>query len=101
AGVADEVKDLLRWNIEDVESIKAAWSDHDGDVHTGKGLTTTATFTTPATGLPASNSAFGAKVVTLTTGGTSDVLTTNVEIFYPRDASNHAGGQAGSPNWFH
>lgn len=72
-----------------------------GDTSTGNGLTSTATFTTPAAGLPTDNSAFGAKTVSLSIIGAGEMDTATVEIFYPRDSSNHAGGQGGSPNWYH
>jgi hypothetical protein len=94
--------DALRWTIDDVGPIRAEWTNHvEGDPHTGKGLMTTAVFAT-STGLPEDNSAFGSKTVTLTVEGLPGAGgTTTVEVFYPRGASNHSGGQPDSPNWFH
>jgi hypothetical protein len=70
----------------------------------GNHLVATATFT----GLPSSNSGFGEKTVKLLYDG--DVVEEKViEVFYPRDADNHPGGDqtpasSGSsraPNWFY
>jgi hypothetical protein len=118
AAVTEDVKDLLRWRIEDIKDegdlgneqlIKATWRPHpQGDQHAGRGLRCTATFTTPRTGLPRLNSAFGPKIVALTTeDGTCEARSagvedrTTIEIFYAAVSSNHSGGQARSPNWFH
>ena len=90
--------DGLRWKIEDVGSIKATWDPHvDGNEHIGKGKKSTATYT----GLPANNSDFGSKTITLSLVDTPCSDEQEVEIFFPKNATNHPGGQAGSPNWFH
>lgn len=90
--------DKLRWKIADVGNIKAKWNPHvAGDEHTGKGLSSTATFT----GLPADNADFGAKTITLTMEGVSCNDSKTVEVFFGKTETNHPGGQAGSPNWFH
>ena len=51
-------------------------------------------------GLPANNADFGIKNVELKFDG-NVIESPNVEVFFNRDATNHPGGQAGSPNWFH
>jgi len=60
----------------------------------------TATFTK----LPPDNDDFGAKAVTVHTlrGGTVVCSQDrNCQIFFPKMATNHPGGVANSPNWFH
>lgn len=59
-------------------------------------------------GLPQYNSGLGLKTVTLS-GGQDGDETTNIQIFFSRDADNHPGGNqtppnevsARSPNWFY
>jgi hypothetical protein len=118
AAAAIDAADWLRWSIEDVGPIQAEWANHvDGDVHIGKGLITTADFVTLATGLPASNDAFGGKTISLSLPGSGVVDTTDVEIFYPKYAANHPGAGLNAvqadfantvgadapraPNWFY
>lgn len=50
-------------------------------------------------GLPANNTDFGTKKVELKFDG-NIIESPNIEVFFNRDATNHPGGQAGSPNWF-
>lgn len=52
------------------------------------------------TGLPANNSDFGLKTATITVTGFWQKQK-NYEVFFPRDATNHPGGQVGAPNWYH
>lgn len=67
---------------------KAAVSDND--------LTATVTFT----GLPDNNSDFGKKTATVSCDGViCDAK--DYEVFFPKEATNHPGGQVGSPNWFY
>ncbi len=97
--VAGSVPDpsKLRWRIDDAGSIRATWVPHvSGDPYTGTGASPTATYT----GMPTDNSAFGAKTITLTMDGSSCTDSQVVELFFPKLATNHPGGQAGSPNWF-
>ncbi|MEW6609575.1 MAG: hypothetical protein AB1414_19380, partial [bacterium] len=53
------------------------------------------------TGLPYDNGQFGNKKVRaeLTLGGKTDKDETIVQIFFPRDGTNHPGG--GTPNWYY
>jgi hypothetical protein len=54
------------------------------------------------TGLPSSNSEFGLKTLTLTYPPTSQQDTKQVEIFFSRDAYNHAGAGSGTTrNWYY
>src|SRR5205807_2960620 len=62
----------------------------------GKQLVAKATFTN----LPVNIDDFGKKKVQLLVDG-NPVEKTNIEVFFPRDATNHPGGQTGSPNWFY
>ncbi len=91
--------DKLRWKIQDIGMIKAKWNPHvTGDEFTGQGLSSTATFT----GLPANNSDFGAKTITLTMEGLPGAQDTQVvEIFFPKNATNHPSSatNANWPNW--
>jgi hypothetical protein len=91
--------DKLRWTIQNVGSIQATWNPSvPGDPHTGKGLSPTATFS----GMPPNYNDFGPKTITLTVDGFSGCQDTQVvEVFFPRDATNHPGGQTGSPNFYH
>jgi Bacterial TSP3 repeat len=63
---------------------------------TGDLLTATATYTA----LPPNTAAFGLKKARIKYDGVLSVEK-NFEVFFPRDASNHAGGTAGTKNWFH
>ncbi|MCX6849229.1 MAG: hypothetical protein NTY98_09945 [Verrucomicrobia bacterium] len=63
----------------------------------GEYLTATAIFT----GLPQNNSDFGLKTVRLKFDG-NEVVNTQFEVFFKRDATNHPGTGAGNdPNWFY
>ncbi len=62
----------------------------------GAQLTARVTFT----GLPANNADFGQKQVRVLLDG-KVVGRKKIEVFYPRDATNHPGGVAGTPNWFY
>ncbi len=65
-------------------------------VSNGGNLTATVSFT----GLPDNNSDFGKKSATVSwTGIVCD--TKNYEVFFPKEATNHPGGQVGSPNWYY
>ncbi len=88
----------LRWRIDDVGTIRATWSPHvSGDIYTGTGTSAIATYA----GMPTDNASLGAKTITLTLDGSSCQGTQTVEVFFPKFAANHPGGQGGSPNWFH
>ena len=65
---------------------------------TGNGAFLTATVA--FTGLPDRNDAFGKKKAILQLKGRK-LDENDYEVFFPRDARNHPGGQAGSPNWFY
>ena len=52
------------------------------------------------TGLPDRNDAFGKKKVILLLNGRK-LEESDYEVFFPKNATNHPGGQAGSPNWFY
>jgi hypothetical protein len=123
----------LRWRVDSIDDSHAAqqfvqlrWSSvfpeaGRGPFTTGEGLTTTATFT----GLPPDNSDFGTKTVQLEClddrGNVVVTRSTTVEVFYPRDQTNHPdlpgrvdlgnfsatnvdtagrGNSTRSPNWF-
>ncbi len=97
AAVPDPSK--LRWRIEDAGLIRATWAPHvSGNPYAGTGLASTATYT----GMPVNYNDFGPKMITLTVDGLPNCEDTQVvEIFFPRDATNHPGGQIGSPNFYH
>jgi hypothetical protein len=78
-----------------------SWTTSTGtnvaDYNAGSGLwTATAQFT----GLPANNSAFGAKTASVAIG-TYSTKTIGYEVFYTGTATNHPGGTATDPNWFY
>src|SRR6266851_1760963 len=52
------------------------------------------------TGLPTANSAMGRKNVMITVDGAVKDQKA-MEVFFPKVAANHPGGQVGSPNWFY
>jgi hypothetical protein len=59
-------------------------------------LTATVIFT----GLPDRNDAFGKKKAILLLNGRK-LDENDYEVFFPKKATNHPGGQEGSPNWFY
>ena len=88
-----------RFGVEAVGNSKMEWSkDNKG----GKAafvvgfLTATVKFI----GLPEKNDAFGKKIAMLLWNGRK-CDEENYEVFFPKIAKNHPGGQAGSPNWFY
>jgi hypothetical protein len=90
----------LRWMISAVGASALAWDNPDpANAQRGQGLAATATFT----GLPQNNSDFGLKTVTLLIEGvTAPPQTTNIEVFFPKNARNHPGPDQGrTPNWFY
>ncbi len=90
----------LVWSITPgISGSTLKWGDYDGTTFTekdNKGKLVWARFA----GLPANHDQFGNKTVKLTSCTTTE-LTTPIQIFYNKTATNHPGGQAGSPNWFH
>lgn len=88
----------LRWTIGAVGASTLAWSTPDpANAARGKGVNATATFT----GLPANNTDFGAKTVTLLLDSGATIQTTAIEVFWPKTATNHPNpGQGTTPNWF-
>jgi hypothetical protein len=62
----------------------------------GDFITATATYT----GLPQNNTDFGLKKARVKHGG-NNAGEAKFEVFYPKDETNHPGGQAGSKNWYH
>ena len=69
------------------------WGEAIGN---GGFLTATVAFT----GLPDKNDAFGKKKAILLLNGRK-LDENDYEVFFPKNATNHPGGQAGSPNWFY
>ncbi|MES2738378.1 MAG: hypothetical protein V4672_18805 [Verrucomicrobiota bacterium] len=62
----------------------------------GNFITATATYT----GLPQANQGFGLKKARVNLYNAT-VAEADFEVFFPRDDTNHPGGEAGAPNWFH
>jgi hypothetical protein len=98
-GVLPHVVNNFRFSVEAVGDSTLEWANGNED---GKptALGSTVTATVKFKGLPTSNSAFGKKKATLTYSGRA-VAEAEYEVFFPRDQTNHPGGQAGSPNWYH
>jgi hypothetical protein len=85
--------DNLRWTIEDIGAIRGKWYPHvDGDEYTGKGSVTFVTFTE----MPANNSDFGPKIITLRFEGLSCTDQETIEVFFQPTARNHLGGASGN-----
>jgi len=79
----------LAWDSENIGGTSKTSGDH---------LIAKATYTT----LPELNSAFGLKQAGFTCDEATDVLPNGAfEVFYRKNATNHPGGQANSPNWFY
>ena len=80
----------LRWTINDIGAIRGKWNPHlDGDEYTGIGLNPTVTFTD----MPANNSDFGPKTVTLRFEGLPCTDTEDIEVFFEPTARNNNGPQ--------
>lgn len=97
--ILNTIHDEVRFTVAAVGGSTLAWdAANPGGVSsvTGADLTARLTFT----GLPGNNADFGPKLATLEYG-TARQDESTLEVFYPKDATNHPGGQAGSPNWFH
>jgi hypothetical protein len=97
-----QAQNRARWSIDAIGDSQLTWAPADpGDPTLGQGLTATATFR----GLPRRHDDFGSKTVSLTVCG-SQPVTTTIEVFWPKNATNHPpdglthpGGTA--PNWFY
>jgi hypothetical protein len=88
----------LRWSIDAVGNSALTWSPADpANAAQGKGSTATATFT----GLPANSTDFGTKTVRLLYENGTIIATTQIEVFFPKNDTNHPNpGQGAIPNWF-
>lgn len=99
SGRAAEAQARVRFEVEAVGGSTLSWEGDAGGSPTsvnGDFLETVATFT----GLPANNSEFGLKTARLFLDN-GEVDTRTYEVFFPRDATNHPGGNSAAPNWFH
>lgn len=102
ASAIDLLKDNAVFEIDNITGSTKTWdvaNPNGKAVVSGDSLTATVTFS----GLPAENSSFGKKAAKITCSGSglSFEKTNDFEVFFPRNATNHPGGQSGSPNWFH
>ena len=97
--VINAIKDKVTFSIENVGQAPT-WdpANPGGKASVSENyLIATATFT----GLPANNSDFGKKKVELLFDG-SVVEEAEIEVFFPKNATNHPGEGSGStPNWFY
>ncbi|MEA3401079.1 MAG: hypothetical protein U9R79_07540 [Armatimonadota bacterium] len=83
----------LEWELDTIQG-----STLTSDPDPPKGQTITFTYTR----LPSSNSEFGNKVLTLSHSQVPCEDTQTVQIFFPRDATNHPGPDTGvTPNWYY
>lgn len=107
--VIDELfANKVRFTITDISGSNQTWTP--GTISTGLANPDEDHKTWQAevafTGLPTENAHFGRKTVTLELQNPSAASklfkdTRQLEVFFSRDATNHPGGQAGSPNWFY
>ena len=98
-GIANVLKDRVLFTISTIGSSSEAWAGaNPNGKPTASGDNLLAEYR--CAGLPASNGKFGLKETRITCGAV-ELGKASFEVFFPRDASNHPGGQAGSPNWFH
>jgi hypothetical protein len=76
------------WTIEDIGTIRATWYPHvPGNVYIGQGYSPIFTFT----GMPANNSDFGRKVITLYSSVVSQTDQETIEVFFEPVARNNPG----------
>jgi alpha-tubulin suppressor-like RCC1 family protein len=99
-GTAGSLASRCRFTVDAIPGSTMAWSaNNPGGQPTntsGDYLEADVTFT----GLPANNSDFGRKNVKITVDGVVKDQKV-MEVFYPKDETNHGGGNATDPNWFH
>jgi hypothetical protein len=82
------------WTIEDIGNIRGVWSPHvPGNIYMGQGYYPTVTFT----GMPANNSDFGPKVITLSTSVVAETDQETIEVFFEPLAKNNPGPAAETP----
>jgi len=101
------IGDQLKWTITAIAGTTLTWDESwAGQSTVGKGLSPTGTFTTPATGLPANNSDFGQKSVTMQFVSVDGAVVmdgdaTSIEVFFPKTGKNHpvVGDNSDWPNW--
>lgn len=99
SGVASNLYGKTRFTVDAIGSSILSWDDQNPNglpTINGNHLIATVSFTN----LPVNNTDFGEKKAALYFDGTKYNEST-YEVFFPRDATNHLGGQSGSPNWFH
>jgi len=99
SGILQHIKDRVSFSVEGIGGSKVQWDAANPNGRSsvrGGELVAKATFTN----LPAKIDDFGKKKVQLLVDG-NPIEKTNIEVFFPRDAQNHPGGQANSPNWFY
>jgi hypothetical protein len=98
ASYSDELDmDQYVWTIDDIGEVQRTWDPSTAHGEAGSGRISTVTFTD----LPANNSSFGKKRITLSYNydGISFTIYRDIKVFFPRDATNHPGGT--TPNWFY
>jgi len=99
AGILEKMKDRVSFKMEGIGNSKIEWDPVNPDgraIVEGGFLTAKLKFI----GLPEKNSDFGKKKVELLVDG-SPVEGVNIEVFFPKNATNHPRGTAGDPNWFY
>ncbi len=92
-------KPRVKFSVDAIAGSTLVWDgagDGSASRINGAYLESTVTFTT----LPPNNSDFGTKKARLFKDG-SEVENRDYEVFFPRDAKNHPGGDANAPNWLH
>jgi len=99
ASTFSNIQNRFKFEVDAIGSSTMAWNAaNPGGKPTISGdfLTATITFT----GLPQSNLDFGKKKARMLFDG-SKLAEKEFEVFFPKTATNHPGGQSGSPNWYH
>lgn len=94
--------DRCAFDLPEITGSTFAWKTPDNDDGKAKAdgeyLIAEATYTA----LPAQNSSFGLKQANLTCDDDEESIAAgDFEAFFTKNATNHPGGQTGSPNWFH
>jgi hypothetical protein len=99
AGILEKMKDRVSFKMEGIGNSKMEW---DAANPGGKAIVSGGFLTAKLkfSGLPTKNADFGKKQVELLVDG-SPVESVKVEVFFPKEATNHPGRTAGDPNWFY
>lgn len=93
------IQDKFKFEVDAIGTSTMAWDPANAGgkpTISGDFLMATVRFT----GLPQNNTDFGKKKVRILFDG-AKAAENEFEVFFPKTATNHPGGQTGSPNWYY